>query len=284
MSIDSHHHFWRFDPQQYGWIDDDMSVLQRDFLPEDLRNAIAPAGIDGVVSVQARQTLEETRWLLSLANQHDFIRGVIGWAPLSSPDLKRDLEAVAAEQKLVGVRHVVQGEPDDNFILRDDFNRGVASLRDFGLRYDILIFERHLPQTIRFVDRHPSQVFVLDHIAKPKIKAGEIEPWRRNIAELAGRDNVYCKLSGMVTEADPRHWTPEQMRPYFDVVLESFGPDRLMFGSDWPVCLLGAEYARWGEVVREWTESLSSAEQDRIFGGTAIEAYGLEAPVVGTDR
>jgi L-fuconolactonase len=283
MTIDSHHHFWQYDPAQYDWIVDSMSVLRRDFLPDDLRRRTAQAGVDSVVSVQARQTLDETWWLLSLAKRHDFIRGVVGWVPLASPDLRRDLESLAREHKLVGMRHVVQGEPDENFILRDDFNRGVAALLDFGLRYDILIFERHLPQTIRFVDRHPGQLFVLDHVAKPRIKAREIEPWRENIAELARRDNVYCKVSGMVTEADPRNWTPEQVRPYFDVVLEAFGPDRLMFGSDWPVCLVGIDYQRWGEIVRGWTESLTTSEQDRIFGGTAVEAYGLDAHAADAD-
>jgi L-fuconolactonase len=274
--IDSHHHFWRYDPMQYDWIDESMRAIRRDFLPDDLRRATREAGIDGVVSVQARQSLEETRWLLDLANQHDFIRGAVGWVPLVSPDVKRVLESFAAERKLVGVRHVVQGEPDEDFILRDDFNAGIATLREFGLRYDILIFERHLPQTIRFVDRHPDQIFVLDHLAKPKIRAGQLDPWRRNIAELARRENVYCKVSGMVTEADPFDWTVEQLRPYFDTVLAAFGPDRLMFGSDWPVCLVGVEYDRWANVARGWTERLSASARDRIFGGTAIEAYGLD--------
>ena len=253
-----------------------MSAIRRDFLPEDLRSAISQAGIDGVISVQAHQALEETSWLLDLASKHAFIHGVVGWVPLASPDVKSVLESLAIEKKLVGVRHVVQGEPDENFILRDDFNAGISALLKFGLRYDILIFERHLPQTIQFVDRHPNQIFILDHIAKPKIKSVELDPWRRNIAELARRDNVYCKISGMVTEADPRNWTVEQLRPYFDTVLGAFGPDRLMFGSDWPVCLVGVEYARWAEIVRKWTEPLQPSSRERIFGGTAIEAYGLE--------
>jgi L-fuconolactonase len=276
--IDSHQHFWRYDPIQYDWIDDgDMRLLRRDFLPDDLRRATSQAGIDSVISVQARQTLEETRWLLSLAHQHDFIRGVVGWVPLASPEVNGHLEVLARHRKLVGVRHVVQGELDDEFILRDDFNRGVALLREIGLSYDILIFERHLPQTIQFVDRHPEQVFVLDHVAKPKIRSGDIEPWRRYIMELARREHVYCKVSGMVTEADPRNWSVEQLRPYFDAVLNAFGPRRLMFGSDWPVCLVGVEYGLWADVVGGWTASLSQSERDRIFGATAIEAYGLDA-------
>ncbi|HEV2293411.1 MAG TPA: amidohydrolase family protein [Tepidisphaeraceae bacterium] len=277
QTIDSHHHFWRYDPAEYDWIDQSMAVLRRDFLPEDLRTSINAAGIDGVVSVQARQTLEETRWLLSLAREHPFIRGVVGWAPLASPDLQRELDPLVGDANLVGLRHVVQGEPDDEFILRDDFNRGIDSLRAFGLCYDILIYERHLPQTIRFVDRHPGQVFVLDHVAKPNIRVREMEPWRRNIGELARREHVYCKLSGMVTEADPQHWSPAQLRPYYDAVLETFGPRRLMFGSDWPVCLLGVEYARWADIVREWTAALSHTERNQIFGGSAIEAYRLPA-------
>lgn len=275
-TIDSHHHFWQYDPVQYPWIDESMRTLRRDFLPDDLRPAMAEAGIDGVISVQARQTLEETRWLLSLASEHPFIRGVVGWAPLTSPDLQRNLETLGANRKLIGVRHVVQGEPDETFILRDDFNRGVASLLRFGLRYDILIFEHHLPQTIRFVDRHPNQVFVLDHLAKPRIRAGEFEPWHTHIQALARRENVSCKLSGMVTEADAHSWTPAQLRPYFDVALEAFGARRLMFGSDWPVCLVGVQYARWANLVREWTMELSPSERGRIFGGSALEAYGLE--------
>jgi L-fuconolactonase len=276
MRIDSHHHFWRYDAVQYNWIDDAMSPIRRDFLPGDLAPVIREAGIDGVISVQARQTVDETRWLLDLAHEHDFIRGVVGWVPLINADVKRHIERFKENRKLVCVRHVVQGEPDDDFILRDDFNRGVETLKEFDLRYDILIFERHLPQTIAFVDRHPQQVFVLDHVAKPKIKAAEIEPWRTNMRELARRPNVYCKVSGMVTEANPQTWTPEKLRPYFDVVLEAFGPRRLMFGSDWPVCLVAVPYSRWMNTVVDWTSDLSPAERERIFGATALEAYGLD--------
>jgi L-fuconolactonase len=275
MKIDSHHHFWTYDPVEYGWIDDAMRAIRRDFLPEHLRAEIAAAGVDGVVSVQARQSLIETQWLLYLAVHNDFIKGVVGWVELASPKAGAQLENAAANPKLKAVRHVVQAEPDDNFILRDDFNRGVRELKRFDLVYDILIFERHLPQTIRFVDSHPNQTFVLDHLAKPRIKDGLFEPWNKNIRELAERPNVYCKASGMVTEADYTRWTEAQLQRYFDVVLEAFGPERMMFGSDWPVCLVACGYARWHELVSGWISKLSADEQARILGGTAMEVYRL---------
>ena len=273
--IDSHHHFWRYNPQDYGWINDAMRVIRRDFLPMDLEKEIHAAGVDGVVSVQARQSLVETRWLLELAAQNTFIRGVVGWAPLIAPDSAKIIGELAANLKLRSLRHVLQGEPDERYMLRDDFNRGIAALRDHHLAYDILIFERHLPQTIEFVDRHPQQVFVLDHVAKPRIKENQLEPWRKNILELAKRPNVYCKISGLVTEADYTQWTEAQLQPYFDTVLEAFAPKRLMLGSDWPVCLLACAYPRWVNLVRSWIKQLSAPEQKRILGETAVEAYRL---------
>jgi len=252
-----------------------MQRIRRDFLPTDLEGEIQAAGIDGVVSVQARQSIEETRWLLSLADEYDFIKGVVGWMPLVDPRVGEYLEQFSANRKLKAVRHVVQGETDEQFILRSDFNVGVSALLDFDLVYDILIFERHLPQTIEFVDRHPEQVFVLDHIAKPRIKESVILPWAENIRELALRPNVYCKISGLVTEADYHAWTIKQLQPYWDVVLTAFGPQRLMFGSDWPVCLVACEYGRWVETVSELSAQLSTNEQNRLFGETASEVYHL---------
>ena len=275
MKIDAHHHFWKYSPEDYGWIGEDKAVIRRDFLPPHLREEISAVGIDGVVSVQARQSLEETEALLRYSDQHEFMRGVVGWAPLISPSVKEDLERFASHPKLKGVRHVLEDEPDDHYISRGDFNRGVAELQQFDLVYDILILERHLPQTIEFVDRHPNQVFVLDHIAKPRIKDNLITPWRENISELARRPNVSSKISGMVTEADFHNWTETQLQPYFETVLEAFAPGRLMFGSDWPVCLLACRYGRWFEIVSEFIGGLSSAEQERILGGTAVEVYGL---------
>jgi len=275
MKIDSHHHFWRYSAEQYGWISDEMDELRRDFLPADLEAEIQAAGIDGVVSVQARQSKAETADLLALAREHDFIRGVVGWAPLADPNVGDALDRWSGEAKLRAVRHVVQDEPDDFFILGDDFNRGVSKLESRGLLYDILIFEKHLPQTIAFVDRHPNQPFVLDHIAKPRIGEGSIEAWRGDIARLAERENVACKISGMATEADWKTWSEDQMRPYLDAVLESFGPRRLMFGSDWPVCLVATRYGRWVDTVKNWADRLSADEQARIWGETAAEVYGL---------
>jgi L-fuconolactonase len=277
MNIDSHHHFWKYSPAAYGWIDDSMAALRRDFIPDDLQQEIAHADIHGVVSVQARQTVGETEWLLSLADKHSFIKGVVGWLPLADAGVKAVIEKFARNPRLRGVRHVVQGEPDDRFILGADFNRGVALLKDFGLVYDILIFERHLPPSIEFVDRHPEQVFVLDHIAKPRIKDNAIEPWRKHIKELARRGNVYCKASGMVTEAGYKNWDEAQLRPYFDTVLDAFGPRRLMFGSDWPVCLVASSYVRWVEVVHRLAGRLTADERAWLFGKTAIQAYALKA-------
>jgi L-fuconolactonase len=276
MRIDSHHHFWRYDATEYDWIGDSMSAIRRDYLPADLEPEIRAAGIDGVISVQVRQTIEETRWLLALANEHEFIRGVVGWVPLADPAIGQHLDALADEAKLKGVRHIVQGEPDENFILGDDFNRGVAALKDYKLAYDVLIYERRLPQAIVFVDRHPQQVFILDHLAKPRVKENELEPWRTNIRRLAERENVYCKLSGLVTEADWQHWTEPQLLPYLETVVDAFGPRRLMFGSDWPVSLLATSYRGWHDLVARLCSRLSANEQARTFGETAAEAYRLK--------
>jgi L-fuconolactonase len=275
MKIDAHHHFWKYDRAEYGWISDSMGEIRRDFLPADLQQEIRKVRIDGVVSVQARQKLEETRWLLHLAEQYDFIKGVVGWVPLAAPDVRTNLSEFADQPKLKAVRHVVQDEPDDEFILRREFNAGIHALADYGLAYDILIFERHLSHAIEFVDRHPNQVFVLDHLAKPRVKEQVVEPWRTNIRRIAERENVYCKLSGLATEADWREWTELQLADYLAIVMEAFGPSRVMFGTDWPVCLLATSYVKWYEVVARFCAKLSADEQDRIFGGTAIEAYGL---------
>lgn len=274
--IDSHHHFWKYSPSAYPWIDAPKQVLKRDYLPPDLKAETTQAGITGVISVQARQSVEETNWLLELAETNDFIHGVVGWAPLASSDLRRSLDSWRGRSKLLGVRHVLQDEPDDRHMCRPDFDAGIGLLKEYGLRYDILIFERQLPGSIELVDRHPNQVFIIDHIAKPQIAAAHVEPWKSRMIEIARRPNVYCKISGMATEADWKHWTPDQLRRYFDATLEAFGPSRLMFGSDWPVALLACGYKKWVDLVAEWIQPLSSSEQERIWSGTAKEAYGLK--------
>lgn len=253
-----------------------MEIIRHDFLIPELQVAMIEGSVTGVISVQARQTLNETEWLLDIAESHDFVRGIVGWVPLVDQDVGKHLEAYAHRNKLKAVRHVLHDEPDDFYMLREDFNRGIALLKDFDLRYDVLIFERHLPQTINFIDRHPNQVFVLDHIAKPRIKAGVLSPWKELLSELAKRENVYCKLSGLVTEADWNSWTPPQLQPYIDTVLECFGPNRTMFGSDWPVQLVACSYSRWVEVVSQAVEALSAAEKGQIFAGTAKLAYHLD--------
>ena len=276
LKIDAHHHLWKFDTKEYGWIDEHMQVLRRDFLPADLHKEMMAAGIDGAVAVQARQTVEETRWLLELAGQNDFMKGVVGWVPLVDPKVGGIIEQFAANPKLRGVRHILQDEPDENHILRDDFNRGIRELARHNLTYDILIFERHLPQTIRFVDQYPNQKFVVDHLAKPRVKFKALSPWREHILELAKRQNVYCKISGLATEADHKNWTEEQLQPYMETVLAAFGPRRVMFGSDWPVCLLALGYRRWVGIVEKVAAELSDGERNRLWGETATEAYGLK--------
>jgi L-fuconolactonase len=274
--IDAHVHLWRYVAGKYGWLDDSMKSLQRDFLPEDLVRALASGEIDGAVAVQARQTMEETRWLLGLADECPAIRGVVGWAPIAGEEFPGVMEEFEDRPKLKGLRHAIQDEKDENYILREDFNSGIRTLRGSGLVYEILISEQMLPQTIEFVDEHPEQVFVLDHVARPRISAGMIEPWASRMRELGRRDNIWCKVSGMVTEADWSAWDADALRPYLDVVVEAFGMDRLMAGSDWPVCLVASEYARWFGVLREYFSGLSETERDAFFGKTATEVYGLD--------
>lgn len=273
--IDAHHHFWRYTLEQYGWIDDRMSRLRRDFLPADLEKEVHSADVDGVVTVQARQSLAETTWLLSLAEVSPMIRGVVGWAPIASEKFPGDLEQFRQRKKLKGLRHVIQGEPD-GFMDHPDFNRGIAALNGSGLVYDILIFERQLTEASRFVDRHPNQIFVLDHMAKPRIRDGKIEPWRNHLSELARRENVYCKLSGLITEADWTTWSEDGLGAYVEIALAAFGPRRMMVGSDWPVCLVATTYGEWFETVGRLIGSLSAPEKKRILGATATEVYQLQ--------
>jgi L-fuconolactonase len=280
MNIDSHQHFWSYSAAEYPWIGAGMERLARDYLPGDLGPVAAAAGIGGTVAVQARQTLEETRWLLDLAEHHSLIRGVVGWVDLRSPAVAGQLAECAAQKKFVGVRHVVQDEPDPRFLVGEEFIRGLKQLHPLGLTYDLLLYPQQLPAAVELVASLPEQPFVLDHLAKPRIKTwtkpGDMAPWRHDIEALAKHKNVCCKLSGLVTEAAWRQWRPADFTPYFDVALAAFGPERLMFGSDWPVCLLAGDYAEVAGLVKDFVAQLSAAEQAAIWGGTATRFYGLQ--------
>ncbi|GET24045.1 amidohydrolase [Prolixibacter sp. NT017] len=275
MIIDAHHHFWEYDPVEYNWIDDEMSAIRRDFLPVNLQETILETPVEGVVSIQARQSIEETDWLLKLASENEFIKGIVGWLPLRQRNIKDLLEKYSGFSALKGVRHVVQGEPEPEFLMGREFNRGIALLKDYGLAYDVLIFAHQLPAAIRFVKQHPEQLFVLDHIGKPEIKQNKITRWKQDLKELGRCDNVFCKVSGMVTEANYRTWTEEQLQPYLETVLDAFGPGRLLFGSDWPVCLVATEYSKWFDLVLRFFSTLSHDEQELIFGGNAQYVYHL---------
>jgi L-fucono-1,5-lactonase len=276
MKIDAHQHFWRYDAARDRWITEEMRAIRRDFLPGDLEAVVEANGFDGCVAVQADQSHAETTFLLDLAHRHPFIKGVVGWVDLRAEprELARTLASLAADAKFRGVRHVAQAEPDD-FLTRDDVVRGIACVGRAGLTYDILLHARQLPAAIALASRLPDQPFVLDHLGKPPIARAEIEPWARSIRELARRPNVWCKLSGLVTEAVWASWRPEHLRPYLDVALDAFGAGRVMFGSDWPVCLVAAAYDHVVASVEELTTTLSDPEREALFGGTAVRFYGL---------
>jgi L-fuconolactonase len=274
MKIDAHQHFWHFDPVRDSWITEDMAVLRQDFLPEELHPLLGAQGIEGSVAVQADQSEAETDFLLQLAESHPFILGVVGWVDLLAPNLRNRLEYFSRFGRFRGVRHVAQAEADD-WLAREDVVRGIGLLRDFGLTYDILVYPRQMPAAISLVERLPDQPFVLDHLAKPLIREGKMAPWAGLMTELAKHPNVWCKVSGLVTEADWGSWRREDIRPYLDVAFEAFGPDRLMFGSDWPVCLLAASYQdAWG-LVDEYASHLSAADRRKLFGGNTASFYAL---------
>ena len=275
--IDAHHHLWKYNASQYSWIEED-SVLAQDFLLSELSENTTTAGVTGTIAVQARQTLEESDWLLELANQCDLIQGVVGWVPLADADVAGHLDRLTQHRKFKAVRHVIQDEPDDKFILGTEFNRGINKLKDYDLVYDILIFQKHLPQTIKFVDQHPGQSFVIDHIAKPVIHNGRIEDeWRNGMTSLAERDNVRAvKISGMVTEVTNDQIDEATLRNYFAESLEIFGPERLCFGTDWPVCLLRIDsYVDWANSVRGYVADLTVDEQNAILHKNCEKVYRL---------
>lgn len=277
MLIDSHHHLWKYSADQYPWIDDQMAVLRRDFWSEDLDEIAQTHAIDGFVTVQARQSLEETETLLSICDSQPLIKGVVGWVDFASEQVTEQLDRLGSHTGLKGLRHVVQDEPDNGFILGKDFNRGISALVGRDLVYDVLIFARQLGPSIEFVSSHPAIPMVLDHIAKPSVQTGKVDAdWEANIRRLAEFPNIACKFSGVATEVADPTWDIETIRPYWDVVLDAFTPSRLMYGSDWPVCLLRTEYGRWIRTVRELAGELSSDERDEFLGGTAKRIYHLE--------
>ena len=276
MMIDSHQHFWRYDPARDAWISDAMAILKRDFLPEELQPELAANGIDGTVVVQVDQSEEETLFLLGLAERDERIAGVVGWVDLRAPGIEERLRFYSQYKKLRGFRHIAQSEPDE-FLVGQDFTRGIALLREFDFVYEILIYPKQLPAAIDLVSRFPEQQFVVNHMAKPLIKDGVREPWASYMRTIAQNANVFCKVSGLVTEADWLRWKPEDVAPYLDVVFEAFGPERLMFGSDWPVCLLAATYGRVKELLETYVDVHVPQHKESIFGGNAIRFYGLKA-------
>lgn len=273
--IDSHQHFWKFDPLRDSWIDQSMAVIQRDFLPEDIKPLLLANKMDGSVVVQSDQSEAENNFQLTNANQNDFIKGVVGWVDLQSEDIHERLSYYSQFKKMKGFRHVLQGEKQRDFMLRPAFKRGIAALHQFGYTYDILIFPDQLDYTREFLKSFSYQPFVIDHIAKPYIKDQKIDEWKKDILAIAKYDNVFCKVSGMVTEANWRNWKKEDFHPYLDIVLQAFGVNRLMFGSDWPVCLVAASYTEVGNIVSEYFSSLSKDEQNAFFGGNAARFYNL---------
>lgn len=275
MRIDSHQHFWKFDPVRDAWITSEMAVLRRDFLPEDLQPELPANDVDATIAVQADQSEAETEFLLALAARHKFIAGVVGWVDLRARNLEERLAYWSERGRVVGFRHIAQAEPDDGFLASRDFAAGVARLRQFGFTYDLLVYPRQLPAAIELASRLAGQPFVLDHIAKPPIRSGDQGRWCDHVRELAQNPNVYCKLSGIVTEADWKQWTPDHCKPYLDVVFEAFGPDRLMFGSDWPVCLLAANYRSVVALIADYVAAREPSAAERIFGGNALRFYGV---------
>lgn len=273
--IDAHQHFWKYSEAEYGWIGENERVIKRDFLPENLSVELSRLGYDGSICVQARQTIEESRWLLNLADNSNHIKGVVGWVDLCSELLLEQLDEFSKNEKFKGVRHVVQAEPDDDFMLRSDFLSGISKLENYGLVYEILIYPKHLKYACKMVEQFPNQTFVLDHIAKPDIKNHIISEWSEGISMLAAFPNVNVKVSGMVSEADHEWWKPGDIYPYLDIIWKEFGADRIMLGSDWPVCLPAASYSQVVCLAEGYFESLGKDVADKVFGENACRIYQL---------
>ena len=274
MTIDAHQHFWNYQPRRDTWITDDMEAIRKDFYPEHLFPILKKHGIEGCVSVQADQSEKETGFLIRCAQQHSFIKGIVGWTDLLSPGAQARLEYYFQFQEVKGFRHIVQSEADD-FLLQENFCKGIRLLEQYNFTYDILIYPRHLPAALQFVKKFPNQLFVVDHLAKPLIRQHQLNPWKQQLRQIAMHENVYCKISGMVTEADWTHWKASDFKPFLETVLEAFGPRRLMYGSDWPVCLLAADYEQQHDLVLQFIEPLSPSEKRMILGENAVRFYHL---------
>lgn len=274
MIFDAHQHFWEYDPARDAWIDETMTALRRDFLPQDLLPELSANDVGGTIAVQSDQSDDETEFLLRLAEQHEWIHGVVGWIDLTSPDVEERLEYYSTKTPLCGFRHIVQSEPV-NFMLRKDFQLGISLLKKYEFSYDILIYPRQLPTAIQLVENHPDQTFILDHIAKPDIRSQRMEPWASYMKSLADCPNIYCKLSGIITEADHAQWTKDDIFPYLDTIFEMFGIDRLMFGSDWPVCLLAGSYSEVLAMILEYIKDLSAEDKTQVLEKNTVQAYGI---------
>lgn len=277
MRIDSHQHFWKYNRVQHDWITNEMEVLKKDYLPSDLLPLLQENKIDGCVAVQADQTLAETEFLLKLADENEFIKAVVGWVDLRAENIRDQLKTFSSHTKLKGFRHIVQSEPDERFLLRDDFSHGISLLKEFGYTYDLLVYPHQLETVIAFIEKFPDQPFVLDHMGKPEIRNKKSWDWENHIEEIARHPNVYCKISGLVTEADPKEWKMGDFVPYIDFVLQTFGTDRVMFGSDWPVCLLGASYTEACDIVEGNTTHLTEEEKAKLWGENAMKFYDIRS-------
>ncbi|MGE6578576.1 amidohydrolase family protein [Paenibacillus xylanexedens] len=275
MKLDAHQHFWEYNVAEYGWIGEEMKTIRQSFLPEDLEPLLVQSGLDGCIAVQARQSLTETEWLLQLADRHECIQGVVGWVDLCSDEVRNQLELFASNPYLKGVRHVIQDEPDLKYVLREDFQRGISLLKDYDLAYDLLVSKEQLPYAVELVKAFPEQRFVLDHLAKPDIKSGILSPWKEALESLAAQPNAYCKLSGMVTEADWENWTPSDFTAYLSIAIEAFGAKRLMFGSDWPVSNVSATYSDVYGLIMNHINTLPISDQQMILGGTCAAFYQI---------
>ena len=276
MIIDSHQHFWIYNPVRDAWIDESMLMLRKNFLPEELEPILIKHSIDGTIAVQADQSEVETEFLLSLAKENDWIFGVVGWIDLKAKNIEKRLEYFSSFPVLKGFRHIVQAEPDPDFMLNEKFQNGISSLKQFNYTYDILVYPHQLPASIKLSEKHNEQKFVLDHIAKPLIIQNKIEPWASYIKELAKNPNVYCKVSGMVTEADYNNWKPEDFYPYLDIIFESFGIERIMFGSDYPVCLLAGSYGQVLNIVKKYTADIFDEDKEKIWSKNSLSFYNIK--------